>query len=87
MRLEAKHDRDTVLPSPGDSELRELALPASGPGGAVVRLLGRLAAGGGRRVVVLAPTGAVRDEVIGRFPGLRVRVRPFAVADPGGAAY
>ncbi|MFE2320423.1 hypothetical protein ACFXC8_46615 [Streptomyces sp. NPDC059441] len=51
--------------------------------GAVVRLLGRLAAGGGRRVVVLAPTDAVRDEVTGRFPGLRVRVRPFAVADPG----
>ncbi|KPI06154.1 hypothetical protein OK006_6583 [Actinobacteria bacterium OK006] len=51
--------------------------------GAVVRLLGRLAAGGGQRVVVLTPTDAVRDEVTGRFPGLRVRVRPFAVADPG----
>ncbi|WP_217166809.1 hypothetical protein [Streptomyces sp. AC512_CC834] len=49
---------------------------------AALRLLGRLARAGERRVQLFAPTEAVRTDLAGRFPGLRVRVRPFAVADP-----
>ncbi|MFJ8807552.1 hypothetical protein [Streptomyces sp. NPDC102490] len=49
---------------------------------AALRLLGRLVRAGERRVQVLAPTEAVRTDLAGRFAGLRVQVRPFAVADP-----
>jgi glycosyltransferase involved in cell wall biosynthesis len=48
-----------------------------------LRTLGRLARRGERRVMALAPTGAVRDDLAARFPRLPLRVRPFAVADPG----
>ncbi|MFJ9893598.1 hypothetical protein ACIQPR_09715 [Streptomyces sp. NPDC091280] len=47
-----------------------------------LRVLGRLARRGERRVVVLAPTGAVHDDLARRFPRLPLKVRPFAVADP-----
>ncbi|MFJ3249088.1 hypothetical protein [Streptomyces sp. NPDC086782] len=47
-----------------------------------VRLLGRAAGRGRRAVLALTPTAAVGEELSGRFPGLRVQVRPFAVADP-----
>ncbi|MEU6460092.1 hypothetical protein [Streptomyces sp. NPDC047065] len=50
---------------------------------ALVRALGRLARAGERRVLVLAPTRAVRDDLRARFPRLPLTVRPFAVADPG----
>jgi hypothetical protein len=43
--------------------------------GTVVRLLGWLARRGEPRVLVLAPTGAVREELAGRFPGLPVTER------------
>ncbi|MEU2354588.1 hypothetical protein ABZ599_16735 [Streptomyces misionensis] len=38
---------------------------------------------GERRVRVLVPTDAVRDELTSAFPRLPVEVGPFAVADPG----
>ncbi|WP_309049159.1 hypothetical protein [Streptomyces sp.] len=50
---------------------------------AALRTLGRLTRRGERRVMALAPTGAVRDDLAARFPRLPVTVRPFAVADPG----
>ncbi|MFF6786841.1 glycosyltransferase [Streptomyces sp. NPDC012510] len=50
---------------------------------AVLRVVGRLARRGERRVLALAPTDAVRDDLAVRFPHLPVMVRPFAVADPG----
>ncbi|MEV8547005.1 glycosyltransferase [Streptomyces sp. NPDC051572] len=50
---------------------------------AALRVLGRLARRGERRVLALAPTGAVHDDLARRFPRLPLKVRPFAVADPG----
>ncbi|MET8816443.1 hypothetical protein ABZW47_31140 [Streptomyces sp. NPDC004549] len=50
---------------------------------APLRALGRLTRTGERRVTVLAPTDAVREDLTARFPHLPLRVRPFAVADPG----
>lgn len=50
---------------------------------AALRLLGHLTRRGERRVRVLAPTDAVRDDLAARFPRLPLQVRPFAVADPG----
>ncbi|TXL84691.1 hypothetical protein EW053_33165 [Streptomyces sp. IB2014 016-6] len=46
-----------------------------------VRLLGRLARRGERRVTVLCPTAAVRDQVTTLFPQLTCGVRVFAVDD------
>nr|WSZ99453.1 hypothetical protein OH820_30765 [Streptomyces sp. NBC_00857] len=46
---------------------------------APVRLLGRAARRGERRVTVLCPTTAVRDQVTARFPQLPCGVRVFAV--------
>ncbi|MFD7055560.1 hypothetical protein ACFWBS_41075 [Streptomyces mirabilis] len=48
-----------------------------------LRVLGRLARRGECRVLVLAPTGAVHDDLTARFPRLPLQVRPFAVADAG----
>ncbi|MBH1934112.1 hypothetical protein I5Q34_07355 [Streptomyces sp. AV19] len=48
---------------------------------APVRLLGRLARRGERRVIALYPTKAVRDQFAGAFPGLAGAVRAFAVDD------
>ncbi|KAB7852700.1 glycosyltransferase [Streptomyces mobaraensis] len=48
---------------------------------ALVRLLGRLARRGERRVVALYPTAAVRDQFAGAFPGLTGVARAFAVDD------
>ncbi|MFJ4648210.1 hypothetical protein ACIP6Q_32430 [Streptomyces bobili] len=48
---------------------------------APLRVLDRLARRGERRVLVLAPTAAVRDDLTRRFPRLPLRVRAFAVAD------
>ncbi|WP_338686560.1 hypothetical protein QD712_37685 [Streptomyces acidiscabies] len=50
--------------------------------GAFVRAVGALTAPGGSRVLLLAPTCAVRDELAVRFPRLRIRTRPFALSDP-----
>ncbi|MFM9446980.1 hypothetical protein [Streptomyces acidiscabies] len=50
--------------------------------GLLVRTIGALTTSGGRRVLLLAPTRAVRDELVVRFPCLRIRTRPFALADP-----
>jgi glycosyltransferase involved in cell wall biosynthesis len=47
-----------------------------------LRLLGRLAGRGPQRVLALAPTEAVHDELRERFPGLPTLVRPYAVAAP-----
>ncbi|MFH8790933.1 hypothetical protein [Streptomyces roseoverticillatus] len=46
-----------------------------------VRLLGRLARRGERRVIALYPTEAVRDQFAGAFPGLAGKARAFAVDD------
>ncbi|MEU1376049.1 hypothetical protein ABZ442_20685 [Streptomyces triculaminicus] len=46
-----------------------------------VRLLGRLARRGERRVVALYPTAAVRHQFAGAFPGLAGVARAFAVDD------
>jgi glycosyltransferase involved in cell wall biosynthesis len=47
-----------------------------------VRMLGRLAGRRARaRVLLLAPTEAVRADLVGRFPDLRCCVRHFSVAD------
>ncbi|MGK5543347.1 hypothetical protein ACSNOH_01160 [Streptomyces sp. URMC 127] len=48
---------------------------------APVRLLGRIARRGERRVVALYPTAAVRDQFADAFPGLAGAVRAFAVDD------
>ncbi|MCD9145877.1 hypothetical protein [Streptomyces albireticuli] len=48
---------------------------------APVRLLGRLARRGQRRVIALYPTEAVRDQFAGAFPGLAGEARAFAVDD------
>ncbi|QNP70510.1 hypothetical protein IAG44_14375 [Streptomyces roseirectus] len=50
--------------------------------GILVRTVGALTASGGRRVLLLAPTNAVRDELAACFPRLRIRTRPFALVDP-----
>ncbi|WP_264932198.1 glycosyltransferase [Streptomyces sp. A012304] len=47
-----------------------------------LRVLGRLTRRGERRVRVLAPTDAVREDLAVRFPHQPLQVRPFAVADP-----
>ncbi|WP_037603823.1 glycosyltransferase family protein [Streptacidiphilus rugosus] len=47
-----------------------------------LRLIGHLARPGRARVLVLAPTSPVKDDITARFPGLPVQVRPYAVADP-----
>ncbi|MFJ6213821.1 hypothetical protein ACIQGZ_10895 [Streptomyces sp. NPDC092296] len=47
-----------------------------------LRLLGRLAGRGRRKVLVLAPTQATRDRFVTRFPRLAVQVRPYGLADP-----
>ncbi|MEV8403664.1 hypothetical protein [Streptomyces niveus] len=46
-----------------------------------VRLLGRAARRGERRVTILCPTTAVRDQLTARFPQLTCGVRVFAVDD------
>ncbi|MFE9888923.1 hypothetical protein [Streptomyces scopuliridis] len=48
---------------------------------APVRLLGRAARRGARRVTVLCPTAAVRDQLTARFSQLTCGVRAFAVDD------
>lgn len=48
---------------------------------AAVRLLGRLARRGEKRVVALYPTAAVRAQLVRAFPHLPGVVRPFAVDD------
>ncbi|MFI0741193.1 hypothetical protein ACH4PU_24415 [Streptomyces sp. NPDC021100] len=48
---------------------------------APVRLLGRFARRGERRVVALYPTAAVREQFAGAFPGLGGVARAFAVDD------
>ncbi|MGW6310009.1 hypothetical protein ACWFRQ_03655 [Streptomyces niveus] len=48
---------------------------------APVRLLGRVARRGERRVTVLCPTAAERDRLLARFPQLTCKVRVFAVDD------
>ncbi|MFI9601443.1 hypothetical protein ACIHCX_16475 [Streptomyces sp. NPDC052043] len=47
-----------------------------------LRILGCLTRHGERRVRVLTPTDAVREDLAARLPRLRLQVRPFAVADP-----
>ncbi|MFF8577284.1 hypothetical protein ACF05R_01015 [Streptomyces albidoflavus] len=47
----------------------------------MVRWLGRLARAGEKRVIVLYPTTAVRDQVASAFPYLHGEVRAFAVDD------
>ncbi|MGW7277801.1 hypothetical protein ACWGIV_05720 [Streptomyces sp. NPDC054844] len=48
---------------------------------AAVRLLGRLARRGEKRVIALYPTAAVREEFAAAFPHLASEVRAFAVND------
>ncbi|MDX3388322.1 hypothetical protein PV682_43850 [Streptomyces niveiscabiei] len=50
--------------------------------GAFVQAVGTLTASGRNRVLLLAPTCSVRDELAARFPHLRILTRPFALADP-----
>lgn len=76
---EALHGMVGLLGGPHIRFVHELVTTEDAP----LRALGTLARPGERRVRVLAPTGAVRDELTARFPHLPVQVRPFAVADPG----
>ncbi|MEV8389156.1 MULTISPECIES: hypothetical protein [unclassified Streptomyces] len=48
---------------------------------APLRVLGRLARRGEKRVIALCPTAAVRDQVARDFPRVAARVRAFAVDD------
>ncbi|MFF4260872.1 MULTISPECIES: hypothetical protein [Streptomyces] len=50
---------------------------------ALLRLLGRITSRGRDRVMLLAPTDQVRDDLASLFPHVPCRTRPFAVADPG----
>lgn len=75
---EALHGLVGLLGGPHTRFVHELVTTEDAP----LRALGTLARPGERRVRVLAPTGAVRDELRARFPHLPVQVRPFAVADP-----
>ncbi|MFI6658068.1 hypothetical protein ACIBL8_21395 [Streptomyces sp. NPDC050523] len=75
---EALHGAAGVLGGPHIRFVHEVVTTED----AVLRRLGRLARRGQRRVLVLAPTDAVRGELVARFPHLPVRARPFAVADP-----
>ncbi|WP_406482541.1 hypothetical protein [Streptomyces sp. NBC_01615] len=75
---EALHGVAGLLGGPHLRFVHELVTTEDAP----LRTLGRLARPGERRVVVLAPTGAVRDALAARFPHLPLQVRPFAVADP-----
>ncbi|MEV7866141.1 hypothetical protein AB0P17_08575 [Streptomyces sp. NPDC088124] len=75
---EALHGAAALLGGLGHVRfVHELVTAEDGP----VRLLGRLARRGERRVTVLCPTAAVRDELIARFPQLTCGVRVFAVND------
>jgi len=76
---EALHGVAGLLGGPHLRFVHELVTIEDAP----LRTLGRLARRGERRVLVLAPTGAVRDALAARFPRLPLTVRPFAVADPG----
>jgi hypothetical protein len=76
---EALHGAAGLLGGPHLRFVHELVTTEDAP----LRMLGRLARPCERRVVVLAPTGAVRDDLAARFPHLPLQVRPFAVADPG----
>lgn len=76
---EALHGLVGLLGGPHTRFVHELVTTEDAP----LRTLGELSRRGERRVQVLAPTGAVRDELTARFPHLPVQVRPFAVADPG----
>ncbi|MGW4981615.1 hypothetical protein [Streptomyces mirabilis] len=76
---EALHGTAGLLGGPHLRFVHELVTTEDAP----LRTLGRLARRGERRVVALAPTIAVRDDLAARFPRLLLQVRPFAVADPG----
>ncbi|MGW0844243.1 hypothetical protein ACWD26_29715 [Streptomyces sp. NPDC002787] len=76
---EALHGAAGLLGGPHTRFVHELVTTED----TVLRLAGRMARRGERRVRVLAPTDAVRDELTAAFPRLPVAVRPFAVADPG----
>lgn len=75
---EALHGLVGLLGGPHTRFVHELVTTEDAP----LRALGTLTRAGERRVRVLAPTGAVRDELRARFSHLPVQVRPFAVADP-----
>ncbi|MFD8915108.1 hypothetical protein [Streptomyces sp. NPDC059575] len=74
---EALHAAAGLLGGPHVRFVHQINTTEGGP----VHTLGRLARQGRERVVVLAPTAAVRAELADRFPGLCVRERPFGVAD------
>jgi glycosyltransferase involved in cell wall biosynthesis len=76
---EALHGVAGLLGGPHLRFVHELVTTEDAP----LRMLGRLARPGERRVLVLAPTSAVRDGLAAHFPHLPFQVRPFAVADPG----
>ncbi|GKQ40658.1 hypothetical protein [Streptomyces sp. A012304] len=71
--------RAALLDGPHTRSVHELVTAED----AVLRLAGRLARRAERRVRVLAPTDAVRDELTTVFPRPPLPVRPFAVADDG----
>lgn len=75
---EALHGVAGLLGGPHTRFVHELVTTEDSP----LRLIGRLARRGERRVAVLTPTGAVRDDLAAHFPRLTYQVRPFAVADP-----
>lgn len=75
---EALHGAAGLLGGPHTRFVHEIVTTED----AVLRLAGRLTRRGERRVRVLTPTDAVRDELTTVFPHLPVTVRPFAVADP-----
>lgn len=75
---EALHGAAAVLGGLGHVRfVHELLTAEDAP----VRLLGRLTRRGERRVTVLCPTAAVRDQLTARFPQLPCGVRVFAVDD------
>lgn len=74
---EALHGAAALLAGPHTRFVHEVVTTED----TALRLVGRLARRGERRVQMLAPTEAVRDDLATRFPRLPVRVRPFAIAD------
>ncbi|WP_445527489.1 hypothetical protein [Streptomyces cyslabdanicus] len=76
---EALHGATGLLGGPHLRFVHELVTTEDAP----LRILGRLTRRGERRVVALAPTGAIHGDLARRFPRLPLKVRPFAVADRG----
>ncbi|WP_105973505.1 glycosyltransferase family protein [Streptomyces geranii] len=76
---EALHGTAGLLGGPHVRFVHEVVTTEDAP----LRMFGRLTRRGERRVLTLAPTAAIQDDLRRRFSRLPLTVRPFAVADPG----